>query len=494
MNIRRAFAAPRPFLPALEGAILLAFLLAPAAPRAANLQTQDILFFSTHKNPLKVVGDDKTAYVLTEGGVLVYDYRRKAWADNLAPDSRVQDIRWSSARSRLYALTGDSKVLEYNTAFRRFTGAAEADWNRAGSEGGEGAAADLNGLTLDGDWFFTGDALRDRLMRKAPIAAARVFEYDNLWILTSGLGPFLGSVRRKRAAPAWFGLDDARCYTIHPEGNDIWFSGCRPDGALVRASADLGSWKVHPAQLEFGFGDGCVHDVRAWRDYIWLATDKGVVRHDPRRGQFKAYSHMQGTTYIPVHALHVHQGLLYAGTEEGASFLSDPAKGEFESMPMPTAVSVPVYEFESKDKDLWAATRYGLYLWRKEKGWQTLKEVTGMDVPESYGQLIPSVKHHDTTLYWLNGGKIMFKPRGAGAKILFDRDRPFRMRLDGSILYVAFHGGVTAWDLRKNLWTDFRLEDGMPGTRVLSMAVSREHLWVGTDLGVARIRIRPYLP
>jgi hypothetical protein len=129
-----------------------------------------------------------------------------------------------------------------------------------------------------------------------------------------------------------------------------------------------------------------------------------------------------------------------------------------------------------------------------ERGWRTLKEITGKDVPESYGQLIPSVRHRDTVLYWLSGSKIMFKPRGKDAKVLFDRDRPFRLRMDGNILYVAFHGGVTAYDLDRGLWTDFRLEDGVPGTRVLSMAVAQGHLWMGTDLGVARIRVRPYLP
>jgi hypothetical protein len=88
----------------------------------------------------------------------------------------------------------------------------------------------------------------------------------------------------------------------------------------------------------------------------------------------------------------------------------------------------------------------------------------------------------------------MFKPRGQSAGVLFDRDRPYRLRLDGAVLYVAWHGGVTAYDLGKNLWTDFRLEDGLPGTRVLSMAVSGGFLWVGTDRGVGRIRVRPYLP
>ena len=78
--------------------------------------------------------------------------------------------------------------------------------------------------------------------------------------------------------------------------------------------------------------------------------------------------------------------------------------------------------------------------------------------------------------------------------MLLERSTPFKLRLDGTILYVAFHDGVTAFDTGKNLWTDFRLSDGIPGTRVLSASVSGGWLWVGTDLGVSRIRVKPYLP
>jgi hypothetical protein len=478
---------------ALLSLLALLALLVPA-PRvgAANLQTQDVLYFSTHKAPGKVVGDDRSAFLLTEGGILVFDYRRKTWADNLYVPQKARDIRYS--RSRLYVQTEAGRYLEYNEAFRRFTDASESAWSAAGADAqGAGGAPDLTGLMLEDGWYFLGDAVRDRDMRKAPVADARVFEYDNLWILSRGLGPFYGSSRRKRAASAWFGLDDPACFVVQPEGPDVWFGTCRPDGSLVRASADLGAWKVFPAQYDLGFGDGCIHDIRAWKGYVWLATEKGVVRHDPRRGGFKTFSHMQGTTYVPVHALHVHAGRLYAGSEEGAAWLAEP-DGSFESLPKPGGVRVPVYELESKGKDLWAATQYGLYVYREDKGWQTLKEVAGKDVPESYGQLIPSLKHLDTTLYWLSGAKLMYKPRGQGAKVLLDRDRPFKLRLDGSILYVAFHDGVTAFDTGKNLWTDFRLSDGIPGTRVLSANVSGGWLWVGTDLGVTRIRVKPYLP
>lgn len=480
--------------------------LAWGASQAANLQSQDILFISTHKNPTQIVGDSKNAFILTEGGVLMYDYRRSSWVDNLVPGSAIKDIRYSQTRSRLYVLLQGGRTLEYNSAFRRFTDASLEDYQAANDVG---SPADLTGLTLSGDDFFLGDALRDKYMRRAPIVQAKVFDYDNLWVLTAGLGPFYGSLRRKQASSFWFGLDYPATAVVYPEGNNIWFGSCRSDypaeavsgvasqsnGALVRAKSDLNGWKAFPAQLEYGFGDGCVRDVAVWRDFVWLATDKGVVRHDPRTGLFRTYNHLMGSTDVKVSSLHVHENMLFIGTERGVGFLEEPDKEEIKTAggQLPVEGGVLIYELASKDHDLWAATKLGLYVLQKD-AWKTLNQVSGKDVPEATLVPVSSIAYHDTTMYWVYGNRVMFKPRKQVQKVLLERDRPFRLRFDGDMLYVAFATGVTAYDTRKGLWSDFNLADGIPGTQVLTEAVAGGKLWIGTDAGVERINLRPYLP
>jgi hypothetical protein len=482
--------------------VLAASVLAQTGlSRATNLQPQDLFFFSTHKHPTQVVGDSKNAFLLTEGGVLMYDYRRQAWADNLAPGTAVTAIRYSSSRSKVYLQLSGGRLLEYNSAFRRLSDANGQDFADAGDGG---AIADLTGLTLDGNNFFLGDALRDKYMRRAPITTAKVFDYDNLWVLTDGLGPFFGSLRRKNAASFWFGLDDPAAQVIYHDGGNVWFGSCRTDlsaasglagssnGSLVKAKSDLSAWKVYPAQLEYGFGDGCIHDIKVWKNYVWIATERGVVRQDPVTGQFRAYSRMQGGSDIRVNFLHEHEGVLYAASSQGVSFITNTTE-EFQSLETPIQGGVEVNELFSKDKDLWAATKYGLYV-HQPSGWKSLKEVSGKDVPEAFGINVPSVAYHDTTLYWISGNKIMIKAKKQLPKVLFERDQPIRMRFDGDFLFVAYYSGVTAWDLRRSLWTDFRLEDGIPGSRVLSISLDAGKLWIGTDAGVERINIKPYLP
>jgi hypothetical protein len=469
--------------------------------KAANLQSQDLFFFSTHKKPVQVVGDSKNAYILTENGVLIYDYRRSAWMDNLAPSVPVSAIRYSSARSKVYLQLQGGRTLEYNPTFRRLTDASSADFQAADGSGG---AADLNGLTLDGNNFFLGDALRDKYMRRAPITKANVFEYDNLWLLTDGLGPFYGSSRRKSASSFWFGLDDPFAQVIYHQGGNVWFGSCKTDlstssgldassnGSLVRAKADLTNWKVYPAQLETGFTDGCIHDIKEWKGFIWLATEKGVVRHDPATGQFRALPNLMGSSGIRVNQLHVHEGLLYAATEEGVAYLVQPSD-DFQSLESLNQGGLPVYELVSKDKDLWAATRLGLFV-HQASGWKDLKAVSGKDVPEATLVSVPSVAYHDSSLYWINGNKIMIKPKKQLPRVLLERDQPTRIRFEGDLLFVAYYTGITVFDLQKKLWTEFKLEDGIPGTRVLTFSLDGGKLWMGTDAGVERINYKPYLP
>ncbi len=472
-----------------------------AHSQAANIQTQDLFFFSTHKKPTQIVGDSKNAFILTEGGVLMYDYRRSAWVDNLAPGMAVSQIRYSASRSRFYLMAQGGRVMEYNTAFHRLSDASSEEFAAAGDAS---TAPDINGLTLDGNNFFLGDAIRDKYMRRAPIVQSKVFDFDNLWVMTDGLGAFYGSARRKQANSFWFGLDDPSAQVIYHEGGNVWFGSCRTglstssgssgtsNGSLVTAKSDLNGWKVYPAQLETGFGDGCIHDIVSWRDYIWLATEKGVVRHDPRSGQFITYSHLLGGANERVNSLHVHLGSLYAATEKGVAFLTEP-QGEFQSMESMSQGGLAVNELLSKDQDLWAATRLGLFV-HQPTGWKDLKAVSGKDVPEATSIPVPSLAYHDTTLFWISGNKIMVKAKKQLPKVLLERDQPMRLRFEGDLLFVGFYTGVTVYDLKRKLWTDFRLQDGIPGTKVFTFSVEGPKLWIGTDLGVERINYKPYLP
>jgi hypothetical protein len=130
----------------------------------------------------------------------------------------------------------------------------------------------------------------------------------------------------------------------------------------------------------------------------------------------------------------------------------------------------------------------------RPSGWRTFDDVTLDDVPEGTGVRVTAVAFHDSSLYWAGEDRVYVKARRHEARTLFTQDAVIRLALDGDVLYAAHSTGVRAYNLKNRLWTDFRLEDGIPGTKVMSVMARDGFLWVGTDYGATRIRLRPYLP
>jgi hypothetical protein len=150
-------------------------------------------------------------------------------------------------------------------------------------------------------------------------------------------------------------------------------------------------------------------------------------------------------------------------------------------------------DFHSRGGDLWAATEYGLLVLRPN-GWRSFKDVTREDVPEGTSVRVTTVGFYDSSLYWAGEDRLYAKARHQEPRTVFTQDGIFRITIVGNILYAGSPTGVRAYNLKNKLWVDFQLQNGIPGTKVQTFAVTPDHLWVGTDLGVMRIRVRPYLP
>ncbi len=459
---------------------------------AANLQPQDLLFIATHRNPTQIVSDDKVAYVLTEGGVLYYDYRRDQWIDDIAPGMGVTNIAYNPDKNQLLLATSNG-TLEYNPVFRRVTPSTVPF---QGSSAVGTAPTDLNGLQLGNDFTYLTESgagvVRDRYNRRAAVNLATVFDYDHLWVMTAGEGPFLGSLRRKNATSAWFGLYDSSVTSVYSDGKKIWFGSPNTAGALVQANSDLSGWKVYASQQDYDFINGAIADMVEWRGFLWMATGQGVLRQDLQSGQFKLFRRLQGSTDVAVYRLYVHQDQLYAGTANGVAVMADP-EGQFHNSELPINVTCIGHDFCSKDQDLWAATSLGLFVLQKD-GWKSIKDVTKQDVPDAYGSDVPTVAFKDSSLYWASGDRVYEKPRRQETQPLFDVSNVFRISFDGDNLFAGYDSGVRVFNVKKRRWVDFLLSDGIPGTKVQTYFVGDGLLWIGTDLGVMRINLKSYLP
>ncbi len=464
-------------------ATFLPLLLLAEYARAQALRPDDLLFFSTHKNPYQVASSSRQAYLATENGILVYDYGRRGFVDNLALDGRAGPMHYSEKRNELRILL-DGRPHAYNPTFRRFT---PTDSLRSGEPPSVPQPFDIQGINLTGGWFHLGDAVRDPWMRRAPVIAHSVFDYDRLWILTAGLGAFSGSARRRSADPAWFGLDTPGSTSLLSDGKMLWIGSDRSSGALVRTRDDLSEWSVLPPGVEQGFPDGLVADMAVWKGYLWLATASGVVRLDREKREFSSLGYFQGLKEERVLSLLPMKDRLCAGTGSGVACLQDP-KGDFSRLPFPSGLRMAVFGLAESPLGLWAATAFGLY------AYQGGEWVTPEGMGSARGAPVPSVVVHGNALFWVEGDRILRQAIGGERMIVMDRGKPTRLQIDGNLLFVAHIDGVSAYNLKSGQWYDFRLADGIRGTRVQTFLMRGDHLWVATDDGVTRIRARYYLP
>jgi len=189
--------------------LYLTFFL--SSSRAANLEPEDIFFISSFSRPHLIAGNYRKVFIAGKNGVLIYNHLKKKWDASITVEDEILDIFYSQERDKLRILT-DRGSLEYNENFRHWY-SVDSLRHTAGDSGileeyQFQLLPHLSGISMPYPWHFKEGYIRDKDMRWAPINRAVVFDYDQLWGLTSGLGIFKGSHRRNYLKPIWFGLED----------------------------------------------------------------------------------------------------------------------------------------------------------------------------------------------------------------------------------------------------------------------------------------------
>ncbi len=220
------------------------------------------------------------------------------------------------------------------------------------------------------------------------------------------------------------------------------------------------------------------------RRSVWAATDAGLL-HIPRgRGEPSLLRTADGLPTDDVRALAEGEDGVWVGTGAGIAFVPDsggaPEAGH-------VVVTSPVLSLAFAADTLWIGTATGLAMLPPLA--DRVLQVTGL--PQMREPVVALVARRDSLVAALPG-RFLIRAGGAwqvadpaGASI----GRLTAMAGDEAGLWVAGTLGVAFYDPTRNAWSALSSPADIP-LPVADVAVTREHLWVATAIGIVRYQRR----
>jgi signal transduction histidine kinase/ligand-binding sensor domain-containing protein len=256
-----------------------------------------------------------------------------------------------------------------------------------------------------------------------------------------------------------------------------------PDRALSQYLRDR--W-----EKSSGFAGGAVYGITQTRDgYLWIATEKGVVRFDGLRfGLFQALQPTSTSDTAALSVLSDPEGGLWTWLRRAA--LMRLRDGVFEnalSLPGPPELRVGIMAQGIDGAMLIADTRLGLQVWRAGR----LETVLAREaLPRPFVTAIAQTSDGDIWLGTHDSGLVRVR-RGQAVPVADVAVPEINCLVPDHRhgLWIGADSGVFRWDGRRV--TRVATTPGPGGGRALAMVEDRDaNLWVGTSDGLLRIDAR----
>ncbi len=327
------------------------------------------------------------------------------------------------------------------------------------------------------------------LMRQGNFTAAVPNAQRTGWYLgTSNRGLLFFDRTAIEAQPMRLGLPGNPVGAIATTADGIWVVNdlsITTPSALTFLSEDLGTSTGITGSAAFGLPFDAARQVVPTDSAIWIGTEKGLVRVELADGKITRWDTPQGMPDSRITALAQANGRIVAGTLRGLVEV-----GTDDKLRRRTAsFDWPVYAFKANGDTLWVGTSRGLYA--------LLQGDDSLRMPEGFRQVgvIPPVLgigYVVDTLVALTPDHLLWRDphsgawtRGPDLGATLGQLTAFATSADG--IWV---GGTRGAGLVRP--TTPLLHPQMVGgelpAQVTSIAASDRYLWIGTQLGLVRVR------
>lgn len=477
--------------------LMLAAIILPAIANAQNSRGYYpgdwVSFTDTRYMRSIAVGFDYIYFGTTEG-ILVYDMGFNVWKAPITRSDGLedQDINMIASEpddSRLYVNTPSGSFM-YETTFQ--------EWSRIDAFPIHLMDDNIN-LISDfqkyippmGYHALSPNTLEGPNLRDFPVVTAAEDQENDIWIGTWGLGA--GKIENYGIDLELysFGPYTSNCHTMYRDGPLFYFGGRNDVGAenaLTIWNLEDSTWTYFEAQYDNSFSSDEVNDIIRAGDYMFLATDFGLVRMDPGGGNFRSYTQPGSFQTDLVLSLEYYNGDLFIGTNQGI-YVMDVKTDSISYMGGGVAGAASILDILAYKSDLWIGSSYGAIrydfttnrFYRYSSAGGALLSVTYDIEPDPKDGLWFAT---EDAVVWMSD-KFNEKLR-IDVNTELDSYHPYRLVVGERWVFIATDYGVYRYDRMQQDFVHYTMEDGLIDNSVYDMFMEGNYIWMATAGGITR--------
>ncbi|MBI1967232.1 MAG: hypothetical protein HYS40_04520 [Gemmatimonadetes bacterium] len=324
-----------------------------------------------------------------------------------------------------------------------------------------------------------------RLRTHQYTAAARTPDQSDLFFGTNGMGVVRVDAVTGEWEPLPFGLVAPGAGAVALGAGGVWVAAHARVGerrGLTWVTDDLS--QVQAIEGTGSLGLQFLHGRRmlARGDALWVATERGVLRHQAGSGRLRMFDLGRGLPSPDILSLAPAPDGVWAGTARGLAVV-----GDNDSIVRLDAVAQPVLALLAVRDSLWVGSASGLGVLVPGAATAVIPPDVAAQ-PALRGPIVALVRVRDSLiaatpdqLAWRNPASTVWtalRPRG-------DLGRITSLAADEGGVWVGGTMGLAFWNIARSTFRTLRVPGDIPGP-VRDIAVDATYLWVATDSGLVR--------
>jgi ligand-binding sensor domain-containing protein len=474
----------------LKRAILFFFILTAAAFAKGRFRPGDWVNYGNFRYVNSVAVGFSHVYFGTTEGVLRYDRNRQVFeapltkADGL-PDNYVRQLAYDQLTDQVYAATQQGGAY-FLPAFGEWYLSPFPD-----SLGNHSRSKLPFLLPRDFGLRYLGDGqVSDNNFRRFRFTDWQEDGFNNLWIGSWGLGPFVADLRTGNLERLPYGLLTSRVNSFYLGSGEVWFACLRKGadgGGLVQWNSKEDKWTYFEAGQLTNFPPDDIHAIAGNKYFVFLGTQDGILRYERKTGYFRPAGRRGGLRGEAVLALLATETGLFAGTRFGV-YAVDVKTDSVWNLTTPAISGAVINDLKMAGGYLWAATNRGLYrLAAGEKNWKRFSDPEQI-TPSTIRTLAVSGEY-----LWAGGIRGLAKINIANDSTEGWRAPAGEADLDvyalganGKYVWAAVRSGVYQFDFANREWEFLSELDGLASNEIYQIQTDGDYVWFATADGATR--------